>query len=362
MDIERRLELIARPPTEEIVTTDELRQLFETGEQIIAYNGWEPSGMVHLGTGLICAYKMKDFIEAGIHFKAFLATWHAWINKKLGGNLEMIRKAADHFKHAWIALGVPADKVEFVYADELYKDSDYWKLVLQISQELTIDRVKRTLEIMGRKEIEAKRVADLIYTPMQVADIFFMNVKIAQLGMDQRKANMVAREIGPKLGFWKPVSVHHHLLQGLAKPPVWPIPDEQKAEILSSVKMSKSLPNTAIFIYDEPEVIKKKILGAFAPEKEIRFNPILDIVKYIIFREYPSITIERPLKYGGTIEYHSYSELEKDYMEGKLHPFDLKNAVAEYLIKILEPARRYFNNNKDALNTLLALKNATITR
>jgi len=362
MDIEERLHLITRPPTEEVVTINELRQLLETEEKIIAYNGWEPSGMVHLGTGLICAYKIKDFIEAGIHFKAFLATWHAWINRKLGGNLELIRKAADHFKHAWISLGVPADKVEFIYADELYEDSEYWKLVLQIAQELTIDRVKRTLEIMGRKEVEARRVADFIYTPMQVADIFFMNVKIAQLGMDQRKANMVAREVGPKLGFWKPVSVHHHLLQGLAKPQVWPIPEEQKAEILSSIKMSKSLPNTAIFIYDEPEVIKKKIMQAFAPEREIKFNPILDITKYIIFREYSSIIIERPLKYGGTIEYHSYTELEKDYVEGKLHPFDLKNAVAEYLIKILEPARQYFTNNKDALETLNALKNATITR
>ena len=50
MDLERRMELIRRPPTEEIITEQELRQLLETKDHPIAYNGWEPSGMVHLGT------------------------------------------------------------------------------------------------------------------------------------------------------------------------------------------------------------------------------------------------------------------------------------------------------------------------
>ncbi len=362
MDIETKIELVTRPPTEEVVTVEELRRIFEVEEHPIAYNGWEPSGLVHLGTGLICAYKMKDLIEAGVRFKALLATWHAWINKKLGGDLDLIRKAADHFKHAWISLGVPADKVEFVYGDELASDREYWKLVLTVAKELTIARVRRTLEIMGRKEIEARHVADLIYTPMQVADIFYLEVKIAQLGMDQRKANMVAREVGPKLGFWKPVAVHHHLIMGLQKPPVWPLDREKLREHLSEVKMSKSLPETAIFIYDEPEVIRRKIRKAFAPPRETKYNPILDYVKHILFREYDSIVIERPAKYGGNVEYHSYEELAKDYAEGKLHPLDLKNAVAEYLIKILEPARKYFKQNREAAETLQVLLGAKITR
>jgi tyrosyl-tRNA synthetase len=90
-----------------------------------------------------------------------------------------------------------------------------------IAKNLTLARTTRTLEIAGRKEGEAHYVSDYLYTPMQVADIFHMKVKICQLGMDQRKANMVGREIGEKIGCWKPVCVHHHLLQGLEKPSVW---------------------------------------------------------------------------------------------------------------------------------------------
>lgn len=362
MDIERKIELICRPPTEEVVTPEDLRQLLETEEHPIAYNGWEPSGLAHLGTGVICAYKMKDFTEAGIRFKAFLATWHGWLNNKLGGDLALIRKAADLFRHSWLALGVPGDKVEFIYSDELYDDIDYWAKTVIIAKNLTIARTTRTLEIAGRKETEAHYVSDYLYTPMQVADIFHMNVKICQLGMDQRKANMVAREIGEKIGCWKPVSVHHHLLQGLEKPKVWPIPEGQEREAVASAKMSKSKPETCIFIYDSPAEIKQKMSKAFCPERTVKFNPVLEICKYIIFREKSVFKIERPAKFGGNVEFQSYQELESAFAEGKLHPMDLKNGVAAELAEILEPVRRYFEVNSEAKECLETVRQAKVTR
>ena len=362
MDIEKRIELICRSPTEEVLTPEDLRHLLETEEHPVAYNGFEPSGLVHLGTGVICAYKMKDFVEAGVHFKAYLSTWHAWLNNKLGGDMELIRKAADLFRHSWISLGVPADKVEFIYSDKLYDNLQFWEKTVKIAKNLTIARTTRTLEIAGRKEGEAHYVSDFLYTPMQVADIFHLNVKICQLGMDQRKANVVAREIGEKIGYWKPVCVHHHLLQGLEKPKVWPIPEGQEKEAVASAKMSKSKPETCIFIYDTPVEIKQKMSKAFCPEKTVQYNPIIDICKYIIFREKEVFSIERPEKFGGTIQFCSFNELATAYTEGKLHPMDLKSGVAEELGKILEPVRRYFANNSEANECLETIRKAKITR
>ena len=362
MDIERKIELICRPPTEEVLTPEDLRHLLETEEHPIAYNGWEPSGLAHLGTGVICAYKMKDFAEAGIHFKAYLATWHAYLNNKLGGDLTLIRKAADLFRHSWLALGVPADKIEFVYSDELYDDLDYWAKVMKVAKNLTLARTTRTLEISGRKEAEAHYVSDYLYTPMQVADIFHMKVKICQLGMDQRKANVVARETGEKMGFWKPVCVHHHLLQGLEKPTVWPIPEGQEKEAVASAKMSKSKPSTCIFVYDTPSEIKQKMMQAFCPERTVKFNPVIDICKHIIFREKRVFAIERPARFGGPVEFHSFEELATAYSEGKLHPQDLKSGVAEQLGTILEPVRRYFENTCAARECLEIIRQARVTR
>jgi tyrosyl-tRNA synthetase len=362
LDLEKKIELICRPPTEEVLTPEDLRQLLETEEHPIAYNGWEPSGLVHLGTGVICAYKMKDFAEAGLRFKAFLATWHGWLNNKFGGDLPTIRKAADLFRHSWIALGVSPDKVEFIYSDELYDDIDYWAKTVKVAKSLTIARTRRTLEIAGRKETEARYVSDFLYTPMQVSDIYHMNVKICQLGLDQRKANVVAREIGERIGYWKPVCVHHHLLQGLEKPGVWPIPEGQEKEAVASAKMSKSKPDTCIFVYDTPEEINQKMKRAFCPERTIEFNPIIDICKHIIFREKPIFTIERPAKFGGKVEFQSFEELETTYSEGKLHPQDLKNAVATEIADILKPVRNYFANNSEAQKCLELVRNAKITR
>lgn len=63
----------------------------------------------------------------------------------------------------------------------------------------------------------------------------------------------------------------------------------------------------------------------------------------MIFRDEKSeLLVERPQKYGGDKTYYSYEEVMKDFLEKKLHPMDLKNAVAEKLVKILEPARKHF--------------------
>jgi tyrosyl-tRNA synthetase len=180
--------------------------------------------------------------------------------------------------------------------------------------------------------------------------------------MDQRKANVVAREIGEKIGYWKPVCVHHHLLQGLEKPALWPIPEGQEKEAVASAKMSKSKPETCIFIYDTPAEIKQKMTRAFCPERTVAFNPVIDICKHIVFREKPVFTVERPSKFGGNIEFQSFNELETAYALGKLHPQDLKNSVATELAEILSPVRRYFAGNTEAQECLNTVQKAKITR
>lgn len=125
------------------------------------------------------------------------------------------------------------------------------------------------------------------------------------------------------------------------------IEDENGKKVLDSVaaKMSKSKPDSAMFIHDEPETIKRKINQAYAPEGVVEFNPILDWVKYLVFYGGEGeLKITRKPEHGGEVIYKSYDDLEKDYADKKLHPMDLKVAVAEWLIAKLEPVRIYFEN------------------
>ena len=111
--------------------------------------------------------------------------------------------------------------------------------------------------------------------------------------------------------------------------------------------MSKSIPTSAIYMTDSEDEVKKRINEAFCPEGEIEFNPLIDWAKYIIFvSDKSKLEIKRPEKFGGNRIYESFKELEKDFIEGKLHPMDLKSAMVEKINEILEPARKHFAQPK----------------
>jgi len=353
MDIETKIELVKRKPTEEVITGEGLREMFENYAHPKHYIGFEISGKVHLGTGLCTALKLKDFIEAGIKPTIFLADYHSWINGKLGGDLDKIRKiGTGYFKHAFVSLGLPEDKVDYILASDMY-DETYWPEVLRVTKDTTIKRMLRCITIMGRKESEGTKSSAILYPAMQAADIMKLDVQIAHAGMDQRKVHMLAWEVARKQDK-KFVSVHGHLLPGLQGMQRMNPTDDEKID----AKMSKSVPGSAIFIHDSEEDIKKKLNKAFCPEKQVEGNPVIEYADYLVLRDGP-LKIERPEKFGGDLELATLEDLTKEYSEGKLHPADLKSAVASALIEKLKPCREYFHRHKQYLDEIEA---ASITR
>lgn len=362
MDLNKRLELIKRN-TEEILGEDDLLEYLKSGMKLKHYIGFEISGKPHLGHGLVCMSKVKDFVDAGIECSIFLADWHSWINDKLGGDMKVIQSVGvPFFKEAIIAAykcvgGNPKD-LKFVLGSKLYHNNDlYWETLIDISKNTTLGRIERSITIMGRKEGEGVDFAKLIYPPMQVADIFIQKINLTHAGIDQRKAQVIARDVGLKLKTAplinkkgekiKPVAVHGHLILGLQKPSVWPVPKENLQELWSQMKMSKSLPTSAIYMTDSEEEVNKKIMNAFCPEGEIDFNPLIDWAKYIIFINNKSyLEVKRPDKFGGNKIYRSYEELTNDFLAKKLHPMDLKKSMADKINDILKPARLHFKQPK----------------
>jgi len=350
MTTEEKLKLINNNLAE-VLTQEELKKLIESGVPLKHYIGFEISGKVHLGQGLAVMQKVKEVSDAGAETVIFLADWHTWINKKLDGTLNSAtRLAREYFeeamKAAYLCVGGNPDDLKFVLGSELY-DKGYWPKVLAVSKATTISRMMRSTDITGRLAGESSDAAILIYPAMQAADIFQMGINIAHAGTDQRNVHVVARGVAKDLGEPKPIAIHHKLIQGLLKPPVWPIPDGNRDEMIVALKMSKSKPDSAVFITDSPDEITRKVNSAFCPEGEFSFNPILDWAKHLIFyQEESSLSIKRKPEHGGDITYSSYDDLSKDYQERKLHPQDLKIVVAEWLIKKLEPARKYFEDPK----------------
>ncbi|RNJ76875.1 MAG: tyrosine--tRNA ligase [Nitrosopumilus sp. H13] len=328
MDVLEKVDLVERSPTQEVVTRDELVELFKTNQSPKHYIGLEISGFLHLGSLISTGFKINDFASAGIDCTIFLADWHTLINDKLGGNPDVISKVSEYYRDAF-RLVCPEARI--VMGSDLYRENPgYWSEFVEITRHMSLARTMRTLTIMGRSEDDKKiGLAKLLYPPMQAADIHALDVDIVHAGMDQRKIHMLAREVFPKVKWKVPVAIHHKLLPGLSRPAA----DSQPG------KMSKSDSNSGIFMHDTDDAIRKKIGKAWCEEGAVQDNPVLEIARTMIFRGSGGMNVERPEKFGGNISYSEYARLEKDYAQKRLHPGDLKQAVGECLVDVIAPIR-----------------------
>lgn len=360
MDVETKISLM-KSFAEEVITVDELKKIFESNDHPVAYDGFEPSGIAPIHFGLLRAKNVKKMLSAGIKMKLYLADYFAFINNKLEGDLDKIHTAGEYFVEVWKACGIDTKKVEIIWAKELMDSLEYWDRFMHIGKATTIDRVKRAITVMGRKEGENVSAAQLFYPIMQSTDIFQMDIDICQLGIDQRRANILAREAAERYGWKKPAVVHHPLILGLQGMPIDKI--NQEKELAIEYKMSKSNPKSAIYMHDSYPEIKEKIKSAYCPEKVAEGNPILNYIDLIILNEpKENITIERSPKFGGRLEVEGYNELVNVYKRGELHPLDLKAFVAEKLEEQIKPVREHFEKDTHAKELYETVKNYKITR
>ncbi|MDP3742467.1 MAG: tyrosine--tRNA ligase, partial [Candidatus Micrarchaeota archaeon] len=164
MDSQTRLQLL-KGISQEIVTEAELVNLVETKGKLVAYDGFEPSGLAHLPVGIYRPLLLKDLLKANVKFKLLLADSFAWINEKLEGDLENIRVVGKYFLEVWKASGLDMSKVEVVWHKEHFDNSEYWKKVLLVAKHHTENRTRRALQIAGRGE-DVSHVAQLFYPSM----------------------------------------------------------------------------------------------------------------------------------------------------------------------------------------------------
>ena len=187
-----------------------------------------------------------------------------------------------------------------------------------------------------------------------VTDIFFLKADICQLGVDQRKVNMLAREYCDSAGIKnKPIILSHHMLYGLKK---------------GQEKMSKSDPDSAIFMEDTVEDVARKLNNAYCPataeeeeqkapaegeeidaglesmhlvENDLK-NPCLDYVENILFS-----VPDQVFKCGG-VDYTSFSAVKEAFVGGKMDEATLKAALVDAVNALLDPVRKHFSENAEA--------------
>ena len=299
----------------EIVNEAKIKDFMKKG---VVYCGYECSGEIHLGH-FITILKLLDLQKAGIKVKVLLADWHTWLNKK--GDWGFVNNQLKQWEKGFKSVGL---KAEIVKGTNYQKKPDYFEDILKLALNITVNRGVRSMQQVAR-DIENAKVSQIIYPLMQVEDVKKLGVNFVVAGSDQRKIYMLGLDEGKEIGLQECVYLYTPLISGLKGP---------------GTKMSSSVPSSFISIRDKNEDIAKKVSKAHCPEGIVKDNPILEIVKLIIFPKFEKIEIKRPEKFGGNLKFSSYYELEKVFVNKKLHPADLKNAVTEYLERLIAPIRK----------------------
>jgi tyrosyl-tRNA synthetase len=310
---------LIRRNTVEIITEAKLKNLLKGKKRPVVYCGYEPSGPLHLGH-FVTILKLMDLAKAGFKVKILLADVHAFLNRK--GNEEKIKKEIKSWTKTIKAIGLDC---EIVLGSSFQFEKNYVFEVIKLAQETTINRGLRSMQEIAR-DIKNATISQLWYPLMQVVDIKHLGVDVALGGIEQRKVHMIGKDLS-KIINYDFIALHTPLITSLKGP-------EQK--------MSSSVPGTMISVTDSLEQIKKILNNAYCPVKKTENNPVLQIAKLIIFPKTKKFVIKRSKKFGGDTFFPDYTTLSTCYAKGELHPLDLKNAVAQYLEKIIAPIRKNF--------------------
>lgn len=324
MDIEKRLELIKRN-TEEIIGEDELKKLLKEKKKPVVYLGTAITGKPHVGY-FLWILKLADFLKAGFKVKVLLADLHGALDNTPWPELE---KRYDYYERIiplmFEAIGVDIKDLEIVKGSEFQLKPEYFYDVLKMSTFTSINDCKRAASEVV-KFGDNPKLSGLIYPIMQTLDEVYLEADVQYGGVDQRKILVFARENLPKIGYISRIEVMTPLIPGLI-----------------GKKMSASVEKSKIDALDDEKTVKEKLRDAECVEGNPD-NGVLAFLKYVIMTikqdKKEKFIIRRDKKYGGNLEYKNYSEIEKDFVDKKLHPLDLKNAVAEEISLLLSAIRK----------------------
>jgi len=325
MTPEEKFRIIKRN-TAEIVTDDELKELLKTKKTPAVYLGTAITGRPHVAY-FVWVLKLADFLKAGFKVKLMLADLHGALDQT---PWELLDKRYKYYQeiipNMFEAIGADIKNFEIVKGSDFEKNKDYFYDLLRLSTVTSVhDAKKAGSEVV--KQTDNPKLAGLIYPLMQALDEEYLGVDIQYGGVDQRKIFMFAREYLPKIGYKSRIEVMTPLIPGLI-----------------GEKMSASKEESKIDLLDSDEAVKSKLQKAFCPAGIVEANGVLAFLKHVVMvikhDTNKTFVVKRPEKFGGDKSYLSYDEIEEDFMNKKLHPEDLKKAVAEEIISLLKPVKK----------------------
>ena len=223
---------------------------YEAGKRFVLYTGRGPSGPVHIGhlVPWIFTKHLQDVFGAKLYFQMT-------DDEKFLVNPEFELKTSTKYAYEnaldVIATGFDPQKTKIIV--DVDSAGTLYNLAVRIAKRVTFSTVKATFGFTDSSNI------GIIFFPAIQAVPCFLETELTgenvpcliPAAIDQDPYWRVARDVAPKLGYYKPAQIHCKFLPGLGK----------------GGKMSASLPETCIFTTDSPEEAEKKIKNAYTGGK-----------------------------------------------------------------------------------------------
>ncbi len=227
---------------------DWLLDRHDKGERFVLYTGRGPSGNTHLGHILpwIFAKWLQDRFDCELYFQ--LTDDEKFLHDDKLSEEETHCYAYENALDV-IALGFKPGKTF------LFSNFDYAKTLYRIAAKVAKLTTFSTAKAVFGFE-NSINIGMAFFPAMQAAPCFLPSVLkgknvpvLIPAAIDQDPYWRITRDVADKLGYYKPAAIHSRFLPGLQGP---------------ESKMSASIPESAIFTTDDPNVARKKIMRSFS--------------------------------------------------------------------------------------------------
>lgn len=302
----------------------------------IILTGDRPTGRLHVGHYVGSLKRRVELQNSGEFDKIYIMIADAQALTDNADNPEKVRSNISEVALDYISCGLDPEKSNlFVqsYVSELTELTFYYSNLVTVSRLQRNPTVKSEIQMRGFKS--SIPVGFFTYPISQAADITAFKANIVPVGEDQLPMIEQAREIVRSFnGTYDEVLVEPKAL----------LPENQACMRLpgtdSKAKMSKSLGN-CIYLADEPEVIRKKVMSMYTDPDHIRIEDPGKLDGNCVFI-YLDAFCNDDYFAEYLPEYQNLQELKDHYTRGGLGDVKVKKFLYSVLMENLSPiqARR----------------------
>lgn len=268
--------------------------------------------------------KLRDFLAAGCRVTVLASDILSYLDA-CQVPWEVTTHVANYYleliKAAMTANNIPLQNVNFVRGSSFQESEKY---ILDLYKMSALVTCKDSDQAVGNVVKDPNLLSALLYPDMMSLDEKHLDVNI----------HYCSAKYSPVFEF---IQKSLPLVEG--KPCV-PLIGAEMSSLLNRAALTPE--EEYIELTEQDSQIKKKIKSAFCEEGNTIFNPVLDLVRIIIFPWLgeDKFIVSRTEENGGDLQFDSFSQLEEVFSQKKLHPGDLKASVIEYLKKSIQPIRK----------------------